>query len=198
MSVEELAEINQSQTTWTQDAALHEIGATLFELHEENENAAAAWDNAGSIFQSDAVDAVRAHACARTAYERAPTIARAATRGDRAITLSYDADLDAASARDGLKSARAVLGRWLDDANDEELANLVNLRAWLDLRLGELASDPGQDQVSLEWLFAGVAATPGDAVLRSVLGYRLLDLEYYAAAALRGTQRSWRTATART
>jgi tetratricopeptide (TPR) repeat protein len=183
-SIEEIDTVDRSRTTWLQDAALDEFKARLLQAAGDTAGAATAYDAACRIFGDSVGDRPRAAAAAQAAYELLPTAARAAEYADRALSESYELDADSAEAR--ATSAGEVVKRWLSDADDDELGRLMNLLAWLRVRLTELPTTRPRERVSalLPWLFAGVAVRPDDALLRAVLASQLVDLDQKAGAVL--------------
>jgi hypothetical protein len=183
LTVEEIDDVDRSRTTVLQDAALMELKATV--LREDPPAAAAAYDEAASLFRYSVIDAARSAAMSRAAYDLEPTAERAAVYADCETRASYDAP-DPAAVAEALTAARDAAEKWLADADDGQLATLTNALAWLRLRFAEVTEQQPAEKAKalLPWLFAGVAAEPTDAVLRAVLASQLSDLDLRAASAI--------------
>ena len=182
LSVEDLDDVDRLRTTWLQNAALEEIKADLLERAGDPTGVANASDEACRIFR--AVDVQRASSWARAAYERMPSVGRAAEYADLALAESWEVGVDASAVLERLAVARDAAERSLGDADDSDLRRLVNTLAWVRFRLAELEiKDPIERGAAvLKWLFAGLVAQPNDAPLRAVLVFALGDLNENAAA----------------
>lgn len=191
-SLEEIDDVDSSETSYLQDGALMEIKAAVLENAGDDDGAAAALDGACAIFQLSAVDTQRALECARKAHELVATLERSITYAERALFASYETNVVPDAARHVLDTARGPAERSLSDAQDDELERLVNVLAWTRLRLTELAELDGPEEAGpaagaatlLPWLFAGVAVRPTDVNLRTALALRLGNLDLFAAATL--------------
>jgi tetratricopeptide (TPR) repeat protein len=188
VTVEELNAVHELDTTWLQKAALEERKGEVLDRTEEHARAAEAYDEACRIFRDFAVDVDRASAYARTAYERMPTAERAAEYARRALATSYDAT-EPAEEVTRLDQVRGALERWLSGAEDDQLAPLANLLAWVRLRVGQLDIEDPVERASLllPMLFVGIAVRPDDAVLRAVVALQLTELDLKTAALVYAT-----------
>jgi tetratricopeptide (TPR) repeat protein len=184
LEFDELDAIDASQTTWVQDGALEELKAEVLQRDGDHHRAAAAYDEASRIFREIAVDVPRAAACARAAHDQMPSPERAHQFADSALNASYEESMDLEARLEFLDAGRAAADRALKEADDETLAGLVHVGAWVRGRRGELepVGMPERKSVLLPWLFAGVALGPDDAVLRALLAWQLNEIGRSGAA----------------
>ena len=184
LEFDELESIDASQTTWVQDAALEELKAEVLKRDGDHDRAAAAYDEAGRIFREISVDVPRAAACTRAAHEQMPTVDRARQFADAALNASYAASLDLEASLEFLDAGRVAGDGALKEADDQAMADLVHVLAWLRGRRGELEpiEVPERKSGLLPWLFAGVALRPDDAELRALLAWQLNEIGRFGAA----------------
>jgi hypothetical protein len=181
VGIEEL-EID-GDVTGTQRAALAELKVETLLKAGDFDGATLADDEACRLFRDDAVDLERALLHVHAAYDRAPTARRAAELAGRTISVP-DNPADATGPLERLEFAVDAVKRWLTDSTDDELAELVNLLAWLRVRLHGLSDNTPVDQARamLPWLLVGVAVRPDDGGLRAVLSAQLTALGHKCAA----------------
>jgi hypothetical protein len=198
VDVEELDAIDVIYTTWLQDAALAELKAKTLEA--DPVAAAAAHDEARSIFVGHAPDPTRALYHARAAWDRAPSPVRATELAYCTFDASFGEDVATKDLQAALEAGRPLLG----EADDDDFIQLVHAMAWVWQRLGDLneqrSERPGKvsddsserpDDVSedssaarLSWLLAGAAAESFDGALLADAAWAAGDLDYEAAAVL--------------
>jgi len=184
VDIDELDAVDLSEVTSLQAAAMAELRSRVLDGREDRGLAAGANDEAGRIFAGPLVDdPVRATMHARKAYERMPTTERAETYARRTLTSSYNPADPPDQRRESERAAEAVL-RSLPDVDDHKLADLVNLLAWVHVRIFELDETRTPTRLSpvLPWLLTGVIAGPDDGALRAALAQQLIGVEQRAAS----------------